>query len=355
MRYRPEDLRSVPIDDLATALGLATRRTGASTVTRCTNSAHDDRHPSMSLDTRRNRFKCFSCGNSGTPVDLVMQVLALDFPAAADWVGRAFGLSDTRTAVPFVAPRASRPPRTFPKASVLPALVPSPQAIEVLEALLVHLGPLRATGAAYLASRGVSSKTAAAARVGFLATPRETDRFLTSSFSPEALVASGLYAPADPAKKRPIRFRFFQHPLLFPLLLKGRPTFLQGRRLDGDTRPKYLSTGGSIPAPYNVDLLQDLKPGARVLIAEGPIDTLTLVEHGYPAIGIFGVENFKPEWVSLLSHLEVFLALDSDAAGKRGTEKLAALFSATGKRVRFVPLPENTDVNDFFLRGASTR
>lgn len=357
MRYRTEDLRSVPIDDVAVALGLQTRRSGTSITTRCTNPSHDDRHPSMSLDSRRNRFKCFACGNTGTPVDLVMQILTLDFPAAADWLGRAFNLSPDSARAPYR--NISAPPdrlATPPSRLSQPRLAPTPQlpsppnqnSSRILDALLSHLGALPRSGTAYLESRGISLATAARARLAFLAAPARTDRFLRTSFSLDDLIASGLYTSPDAARNRPPTFRFFRHPLLFPVVVDGSPVFIQGRRLDGDARPKYLSAGGSIPAPYNADILRSLSPGSRVLIAEGPIDTLTLVDRGYPAVGIFGVENFKSAWVPLFRDLDVVLVLDADPAGRKGTAKLASIFAAAGQRVRSVALPEGADVNAFF-------
>lgn len=34
---------------------------------------HDDTNPSMSLDTKKNRFKCFACGARGSQIDLFMR------------------------------------------------------------------------------------------------------------------------------------------------------------------------------------------------------------------------------------------------------------------------------------------
>ena len=34
---------------------------------------HDDHNPSMSFDIKRNRFKCFSCGASGSVIDFIIK------------------------------------------------------------------------------------------------------------------------------------------------------------------------------------------------------------------------------------------------------------------------------------------
>ena len=41
----------------------------------CLNPAHEDKHPSMSFDSRRNRCHCFSCG-----VDYDILILSISKP-----------------------------------------------------------------------------------------------------------------------------------------------------------------------------------------------------------------------------------------------------------------------------------
>jgi len=49
--------------------------------------------------------------------------------------------------------------------------------------------------------------------------------------------------------------------------------------------------GGHIPCPYNAKEL-DQRPGV-VYLCEGPIDTLTLVEKGFAAVGVPGVAQVQ--------------------------------------------------------------
>lgn len=43
---------------------------------------HPDSHPSMSIDRRTNRFKCWSCNASGDSIDFVQRMGNLTFPQA---------------------------------------------------------------------------------------------------------------------------------------------------------------------------------------------------------------------------------------------------------------------------------
>ena len=68
-----DNIRATPIEDVAKRLGIEVGRNKAL----C--PFHDDRHPSLHFDVRRNRFKCFSCGESGDVIDLVMRYMNISF------------------------------------------------------------------------------------------------------------------------------------------------------------------------------------------------------------------------------------------------------------------------------------
>lgn len=53
--------------------------------------AHGDRTPSVGHDVKRNKLHCFGpCNKSYSTIDLVMDVLNLDLPAAAEWLAERF-------------------------------------------------------------------------------------------------------------------------------------------------------------------------------------------------------------------------------------------------------------------------
>lgn len=76
----------VPIEDAARRYGLSIDRTGK----KASCVFHNDSHPSMSF--WNNRFRCFSCGASGSVLDLVMQILNLEIKGAAQRLNADYGL-----------------------------------------------------------------------------------------------------------------------------------------------------------------------------------------------------------------------------------------------------------------------
>ena len=79
-KYELQKLRDLPIEGVAERLGLRVR------MHKCLCPFHDDRHPSLSFSVRRNTYRCFVCGASGGPIDLVMKYLGKDFLDACRWL-----------------------------------------------------------------------------------------------------------------------------------------------------------------------------------------------------------------------------------------------------------------------------
>ena len=73
-----DNIRATPIEEVAERLGIEVVRHKAL----C--PFHDDRHPSLHFDVKRNRFKCFSCGASGDVISLVQRYLNIGFKEAVD-------------------------------------------------------------------------------------------------------------------------------------------------------------------------------------------------------------------------------------------------------------------------------
>ena len=79
-RLEIEKLRELPIEAVAERLGLNVVRH------KCLCPFHDDHHASLSFRVSKNTFRCFVCGASGGPIDLVMRYLNKPFLDACRWL-----------------------------------------------------------------------------------------------------------------------------------------------------------------------------------------------------------------------------------------------------------------------------
>ena len=75
-----QQLRDLPIEGVAERLGLEVRQHKAL----C--PFHNDPHPSLSFNTRKNTYRCFVCDAHGGTIDLVMHLLHKDFKEACQWL-----------------------------------------------------------------------------------------------------------------------------------------------------------------------------------------------------------------------------------------------------------------------------
>jgi len=93
---RLPDLRfikaSIPIADVAVELGLLV----IGNMVRCwrpQNHQHGDRTPSVGIDRKRNRIRCFVCDvRAHSSIDLVQMLLGLDTRAAVAWIAARFAV-----------------------------------------------------------------------------------------------------------------------------------------------------------------------------------------------------------------------------------------------------------------------
>ena len=79
-KFELQKLRDLPIEGVAERLGLAVQRHKAL----C--PFHDDHHASLSFKVSKNTFRCFVCDAKGGTIDLVMRFLNKDFREACRWL-----------------------------------------------------------------------------------------------------------------------------------------------------------------------------------------------------------------------------------------------------------------------------
>ena len=333
--------QAMPIIDIAKSLGLETRGRQA----RCYNSqahAHNDRSFSLGLDTQRNRFKCFACGEQGSIIDLFMAVRGTGLKEAIKELADMAGLTpmshqthQTGCFKPFTHKEAKAPPQA--------AREPTGACSDIYEELCFICGGLDQESRAYLTgtTRGLTEDTLNRFLLFSVSDYQKINQHLKARFSTDELSKAGIMGERG-------NLIFYKHKIIIPFLQDGRIMFLQGRRL-GQEQPKYLHLKRPVPL-YNRDALAELEKGKKIYIAEGVFDAMMLEQNGYKAVGILGVNNFKPDYVDLFKGLDVVLALDNDEAGERGTNELAKMFYLKGQGARGKQLPGGIkDITDYFI------
>jgi DNA primase len=132
---------------------------------------------------------------------------------------------------------------------------------------------------------------------------------------------------------------------------EGEILFIKSRNLhyqeEGNKDPKYKNTSGSHATLFN---LHAVKESPNIVLCEGEIDCLRLIQEGIPSISSTGgAGTFREEWVDILkAKNNVYVCYDNDAPGIEGARKILSLIP----NAKAIQLPEGIkDVSEFFVSG----
>jgi DNA primase len=228
-----------------------------------------------------------------------------------------------------------------------------PTLADGLETLLAACAPVRGKAAAWLKARRIFNKTWEAQGLRVVEDYRKAGTALSDRFSYLDRRAWGLVNTEG-------NLRFYRHTLLIPWFdvenqPEPRPAYLQAFSIDPTVKPPELSLSGKtgftgpIPCPYNAPLL-DGRPG-RLYLCEDVLDTLTLLEAGFPAVGVPGAANFDPEWVPRFENKSVYVAFGGDAAGEAESVKVLSLLAENGIDAHRLKLPPGKDISTWLKTG----
>ncbi len=297
---------------------------------------------SLSIDLTRGLFHCFSRDEGGDAIRFYELMHGVSFGRAVLEMARELGIGN-RSARPTLAARAA--PDAVADNSTADRHG-EPLATDRLNAICeTFLAACRSEeqleGINYLSRRGIDRRTIERAGVAYFPRRayRRVMRGMQESFPLAELQQSGLFNARE-------HLTFYRHRLLFPFYVEGRAVYLQARTTAAGVEPRWHNMRGGVPSLYNFDALEQLTSGAVVYLVEGFTDTLTLLAHGFAAVGLVGAGGLKEEWLAPLGRFRVVAVLDPDHAGRHAVERYAELFAARGSRLSHITLP--LDVNDFF-------
>ena len=303
------EIRAMPIEEVAAKLGIEVGRHKAL----C--PFHQDRHPSLHFDIKRNRYKCFSCGASGDVIDLVMRYMNIGFKEAMEWMG----------APPPPGGGISCPPDT-------PAALLNPPP-----------GGRGAVDIEYLSTL-IARPVINAEAAHFLYDERKID--------PRVVRWCGISSISEPMPCWRFGKTFYDAPsLLIPYRdVDGKLLSVQGRYMGNEDKPRFRFPRGSHVGMYNKPVIRRLKPGDEMWISEGPSDCWALLSAGHKAVAIPSATSLTKADISLLREglpegVSLHMYPDNDEPGMKLFEDLKRWFP----QLRGHILPEGCkDFGEFY-------
>ena len=293
-----EALRNSPIENVATQLSLSVSHH------RACCPFHADRHPSLTFDRRRNRYKCFVCGANGDPIDLVMSQLHLSFTAACKWLAEERNVLLEKQE-PVVKPKISHPPDL----EFLSYLVARPTLNEAAKQFLFD-------------ERRIDPRVVRWLGISSLSLPTACWRYGRPYFDAPSL----LIPYRDP---------------------NGQLLSVQSRYLgDIPGKARFKFPKGSKCAIYNLPVLQLLKEGEPLYITEGVTDCMAMLSAGHKAIAIPSATLLSKADKALLrafaskrSALDLHMYPDADVPGEQLYLQLLDLANEIGASLKHHSLP----------------
>ena len=264
-KFELQKLRDLPIEGVAERLGLSVSRH------KCLCPFHNDHHASLSFKVSKNTFRCFVCDAKGGTIDLVMRFLNKDFREACRWLAdeNSIILDEWKPQTSDISHQtsfdASRYERFFER----------PWLNEAARQFLFE-------------ERRIDPRVVRWCRLTSWTDREGTPWLQTPYFNQE-----------------------------------GKLIGVQNRNLVRGASPRFRFPSGSQCSLYNLPVLNRLKPGETLFIAEGCSDCWSLLSAGYKAIAIPSATLLTMKDVELLSTVrsqlstEFHMYPDRDAPGER--------------------------------------
>ena len=319
-KFDIQKLRELDILQVADLLGMGLRNKRALCI------HHDDHHPSLAFNVKKNTCHCYSCGFSADTIALVRERLNLGFSEACRWLADHFDV--------YIADeKYGNSARYADKCADKKVLTASDRR---LASLRVHFAETHVSHG-YVAPSSVDVEFYQQMfRQMHLSESGRRFLFEERLLSSEALKVCQIVSTEQSVCMARVGRGVFDGPsLIFPYFdQEGRLVSVQSRYLGkpksesssdmdkvsfDEVKPKEIPrfkfAPGSHRMIYGLDRLKDYPPDEPLLITEGPSDCWTALTLGFHAIAIPSATLFDRRFQGLLAGRNLHIFPDQDEAG----------------------------------------
>lgn len=306
---------------------------------------HQEKTPSFMVDSGRQIFHCFGCGEGGNIFTFIMKIEKVKFPEA----------------VKILADKAGIALPTFENQNIKSS--PDRELIFRLNEIAAdyyHRNLFSAQGKSarqYLLKRNFSEEIIKKFQLGYALPGYEhlMSILLAKKIPLSDLFKAGLVAKSSKSGKT---MDYFRNRIIFPIFnLQGNIIAFGGRVLD-DKLPKYINspeTAVYSKAKHLYGLFQakkSIRQKNQVIIVEGYTDVLMAHQYGFENVVASLGTALTSQQIDLVKRYadEVLVAFDSDTAGKIATLRSLNMIKKAVRKVRIISLPLDSDPADVLLK-----
>ena len=302
---------------------------------------HNEKTPSFHVNSNKQFYHCFGCGEHGSAIDFVMKIDSLSFVDACNYLIDTYGLSVSKIS------NLNNHKKTQNKFK-------SGSELNLLVATFFKENLKKSSEAIdYIKKRGISGEVAAKFLIGFADSQWNS---LVEKFSNKEkkslLVELGLIIKK---KKDDGYINRFRNRIMFPIQNNfGQIIGFGGRVIDNSQNIKYMNSPESIIFNKGNELFgvyqnkDHIKKKNQVILVEGYMDVIRLHQAGIKnAVAALGTSVTARQIKKLfqLSDEQIY-CFDGDQAGVKASQRLLKLLltlNLDGKNISFTVLPSGMD------------
>jgi len=299
---------------------------------------HQEKTPSFMVDSEKQIFHCFGCGEGGNVFSFIMKIEKISFPEAVKILADKSGVQ---------LPTDKKQDDYFQNERDLIFRLNEIADIYYQRNLFKPDGK---NAQRYLANRHFNKQIIQKFHIGY-ALPGYDNLIkilMQKNYKLQDLQKAGL---AVKTKKSGNVIDYFRGRIIFPVInLQGKITAFGARVLD-NSLPKYINSPETrvySKGKHLYGLFQakkNIREKNQIIIMEGYTDVLMAHQHGIEnAVASLGTA-LTTRQIDLIKRFadEVIVAFDADAAGRNATLRSLNLIKRAGIKVKIISLPVNSD------------
>lgn len=308
---------------------------------------HPDTKPSLKVNDAKGMYKCFVCGAGGDAITFVKEFKRVEFVDALREIAGLLGL-------PFEEQKEKKKnPKVEMAFRVLNASVKLYKKV-ALQEIPVYTE--------FLEKRKLDPESVEKFQIGYapgnnalyayLQTIPAQDRDFALSVAKEIGIVRY-------NENRNSHYDFYRDRVMFPIHdHSGQIRGYSSRAVLPDQNPKYLNSGESFAFDKGAILFgmffgkNAIRQNDQAIIVEGNMDVIMMHQFGFhQTVGTMGTA-LSDHSVKLINNMtkNVFLGMDSDAAGKKAMQRINADFMSLGVLPKYLSFEPHKDPDEFLLK-----
>ena len=305
---------------------------------------HGEKTPSFYINTSKQIYKCFGCGEGGDVINFIMKIENLEFMDAVKLLAKDCGV-EINTNMDEQSKIRMEKIKKFQDLNT-----------EAARYYFSNLTKQKNYGYEYLRKRGLDDKIIKKFGLGYApkAWTNLMDYLIDKGYDKETLVECGLVTYKKDGNKYYDRFI---NRVIFPIFdYRGNVIGFGGRVLD-DSLPKYLNSPDTLAFNkkynlYGLNFARKNISDRTMILVEGYMDLISLYQYGVRNVCATLGTALTLEQGNLLKRYvdTVIISYDSDDAGVKATLRAIDILTSSGINVKILDLKDVKDPDEFIRK-----